>query len=270
MTKRMLNRSFEQSFEQALDDEARSQTINFGTKRHRRGHHRLPAEAPADVRRAMSRVRCGRAALLALLLVVAPAPARATTIRPRRPRRPPPPRRPRPARAPRVRDRASLDGRARRPPGAARRAGGGHRARSARSCCSTATAATPCSRTPTSGSPSRPPRAGSTSCSPTARRTGQARSGTPGPPAATSPARPSTTSATSATSSTRPSPRSPDRPRAHLPVRALQRRLHGLPARLRARRARSTAIAVLAGSMATDAACDPRRGGVRAAPARHR
>ena len=31
MTKRMLNRSFEQSFEQALDDEARSQTINFGT-----------------------------------------------------------------------------------------------------------------------------------------------------------------------------------------------------------------------------------------------
>jgi 2-(1,2-epoxy-1,2-dihydrophenyl)acetyl-CoA isomerase len=31
MTKKMLNRSFEQSFEQALDDEARSQTINFGT-----------------------------------------------------------------------------------------------------------------------------------------------------------------------------------------------------------------------------------------------
>jgi 2-(1,2-epoxy-1,2-dihydrophenyl)acetyl-CoA isomerase len=30
-TKRMLNRSFEQSFEQALDDEARSQTVNFGT-----------------------------------------------------------------------------------------------------------------------------------------------------------------------------------------------------------------------------------------------
>jgi enoyl-CoA hydratase/carnithine racemase len=26
-----LNRSFEQSFEQALDDEARSQTVNFGT-----------------------------------------------------------------------------------------------------------------------------------------------------------------------------------------------------------------------------------------------
>ncbi len=32
MTKRMLNRAFEQSFEQALDDEARSQTVNFGTK----------------------------------------------------------------------------------------------------------------------------------------------------------------------------------------------------------------------------------------------
>jgi len=32
MTKRMLNRSFEQTFEQALDDEARSQTINFGTR----------------------------------------------------------------------------------------------------------------------------------------------------------------------------------------------------------------------------------------------
>ena len=32
MTKRMLNRSFEQTFEQALDDEARSQTINFGTQ----------------------------------------------------------------------------------------------------------------------------------------------------------------------------------------------------------------------------------------------
>lgn len=32
MTKRMLNRSFEQSFEQALDDEARCQTVNFGTR----------------------------------------------------------------------------------------------------------------------------------------------------------------------------------------------------------------------------------------------
>ena len=32
MTKRMLNRAFEQSFEQALDDEARSQTVNFGTR----------------------------------------------------------------------------------------------------------------------------------------------------------------------------------------------------------------------------------------------
>lgn len=32
MTKRMLNRAFEQSFEQALDDEARCQTVNFGTK----------------------------------------------------------------------------------------------------------------------------------------------------------------------------------------------------------------------------------------------
>lgn len=32
MTKRMLNRSFEQSFEQALDDEARCQTVNFGTQ----------------------------------------------------------------------------------------------------------------------------------------------------------------------------------------------------------------------------------------------
>lgn len=32
MTKKMLNRAFEQSFEQALDDEARSQTVNFGTK----------------------------------------------------------------------------------------------------------------------------------------------------------------------------------------------------------------------------------------------
>jgi enoyl-CoA hydratase/carnithine racemase len=32
MTKRMLNRSFEQTFEQALDDEARSQTVNFGTR----------------------------------------------------------------------------------------------------------------------------------------------------------------------------------------------------------------------------------------------
>jgi 2-(1,2-epoxy-1,2-dihydrophenyl)acetyl-CoA isomerase len=31
-TKRMLDRSFEQSFEQALDDEARSQTVNFGTR----------------------------------------------------------------------------------------------------------------------------------------------------------------------------------------------------------------------------------------------
>ena len=32
MTKRMLDRSLEQSFEQALDDEARSQTVNFGTR----------------------------------------------------------------------------------------------------------------------------------------------------------------------------------------------------------------------------------------------
>ena len=32
MTKRMLNRAFEQSFEQALDDEARAQTVNFGTR----------------------------------------------------------------------------------------------------------------------------------------------------------------------------------------------------------------------------------------------
>lgn len=32
LTKRMLNRSFEQSFEQALDDEARSQALNFGTR----------------------------------------------------------------------------------------------------------------------------------------------------------------------------------------------------------------------------------------------
>jgi 2-(1,2-epoxy-1,2-dihydrophenyl)acetyl-CoA isomerase len=32
MTKRMLNRSFEQSFEQALDDEGRCQTVNFGTQ----------------------------------------------------------------------------------------------------------------------------------------------------------------------------------------------------------------------------------------------
>lgn len=32
MTKRMLNRSFEQTFEQALDDEARCQTVNFGTQ----------------------------------------------------------------------------------------------------------------------------------------------------------------------------------------------------------------------------------------------
>lgn len=31
MTKRMLNRTFEQSFAQALDDEARCQTVNFGT-----------------------------------------------------------------------------------------------------------------------------------------------------------------------------------------------------------------------------------------------
>ena len=31
MTKRMLNRAFEQSFEQALDDEARCQTVNFRT-----------------------------------------------------------------------------------------------------------------------------------------------------------------------------------------------------------------------------------------------
>ncbi|MEO7428114.1 MAG: enoyl-CoA hydratase [Acidimicrobiales bacterium] len=31
MTKRMLNRAFEQSFEQALDDEARCQTVNFAT-----------------------------------------------------------------------------------------------------------------------------------------------------------------------------------------------------------------------------------------------
>lgn len=32
MTKRMLNRAFEQSFEQALDDEARCQSVNFGTR----------------------------------------------------------------------------------------------------------------------------------------------------------------------------------------------------------------------------------------------
>ena len=32
MTKRMLNRSFEVSFEQALEDESRSQTVNFGTR----------------------------------------------------------------------------------------------------------------------------------------------------------------------------------------------------------------------------------------------
>ncbi len=32
MTKRMLNRAFEQSFEQALDDEARCQTVNFSTR----------------------------------------------------------------------------------------------------------------------------------------------------------------------------------------------------------------------------------------------
>jgi 2-(1,2-epoxy-1,2-dihydrophenyl)acetyl-CoA isomerase len=32
MTKRMLNRAFEQTFEQALDDEARCQTVNFGTQ----------------------------------------------------------------------------------------------------------------------------------------------------------------------------------------------------------------------------------------------
>jgi enoyl-CoA hydratase/carnithine racemase len=32
MTKRMLNRAFEQTFEQALDDEARCQTVNFGTR----------------------------------------------------------------------------------------------------------------------------------------------------------------------------------------------------------------------------------------------
>jgi enoyl-CoA hydratase/carnithine racemase len=32
MTKRLLNRSFEQSFEQALDDESRTQTVNFGTR----------------------------------------------------------------------------------------------------------------------------------------------------------------------------------------------------------------------------------------------
>ncbi|MFP5254971.1 MAG: enoyl-CoA hydratase/isomerase family protein [Acidimicrobiia bacterium] len=31
MTKRLLDRSFEQPFEQALDDEARTQTVNFGT-----------------------------------------------------------------------------------------------------------------------------------------------------------------------------------------------------------------------------------------------
>jgi len=31
MTKRMLDRSFDQTFEQALDDEARCQTVNFGT-----------------------------------------------------------------------------------------------------------------------------------------------------------------------------------------------------------------------------------------------
>ena len=31
MTKKLLNRAFEQSFEQALDDEARTQTVNFGT-----------------------------------------------------------------------------------------------------------------------------------------------------------------------------------------------------------------------------------------------
>jgi enoyl-CoA hydratase/carnithine racemase len=32
MTKRMLNLSFEQAFEQAMDDEARCQTVNFGTR----------------------------------------------------------------------------------------------------------------------------------------------------------------------------------------------------------------------------------------------
>ena len=32
MTKRLLNRAFEQSFEQALDDESRCQAVNFGTR----------------------------------------------------------------------------------------------------------------------------------------------------------------------------------------------------------------------------------------------
>ena len=32
MTKRLLNRSFERTFEEALDDESRTQTINFGTR----------------------------------------------------------------------------------------------------------------------------------------------------------------------------------------------------------------------------------------------
>jgi 2-(1,2-epoxy-1,2-dihydrophenyl)acetyl-CoA isomerase len=32
MTKKVLNRSFEQTFEQALDDEARTQTVNMGTR----------------------------------------------------------------------------------------------------------------------------------------------------------------------------------------------------------------------------------------------
>ena len=54
MTKRMLNRAFEQSFEQALDDEARCQTVNFGTARHGGGHHGVPPEARTPLRRPLT------------------------------------------------------------------------------------------------------------------------------------------------------------------------------------------------------------------------
>ena len=54
MTKRMLNRSFEQGFEQALDDEARSQTVNFGTRDTVEAITRLRAEAAPHLQGALT------------------------------------------------------------------------------------------------------------------------------------------------------------------------------------------------------------------------
>ena len=44
MTKRLLNRSFESTLEQALEDEAPAQTVNFGTADTARGHRRRSSQ----------------------------------------------------------------------------------------------------------------------------------------------------------------------------------------------------------------------------------